>query len=52
VKETCDRLRLRWMYGMQINVQKLVCGMAWFDLVQDRDRWRALVATVLNISFS
>jgi len=40
------------MYGMQINVQKVVCGMPWFDLAQYRDRWRALVAAVLNISES
>jgi hypothetical protein len=23
--------------------------MAWIDLVQDRDQWRALVNTVLNL---
>jgi hypothetical protein len=24
-------------------------GMDWIDLVQERDKWRALVNTVLNI---
>jgi hypothetical protein len=26
-------------------------GMDWIDLVQDRDRWRALVDTVMNLGF-
>jgi hypothetical protein len=24
-------------------------GMDWIDMVQDRDRWRALVSTVMNL---
>jgi hypothetical protein len=24
-------------------------GMDWIDLVQDRDQWRALVSTVMNL---
>jgi hypothetical protein len=24
-------------------------GFDWIDLVQDRDRWRALVSTVINL---
>jgi len=43
---------LNWLYGMQINVQKIVCERASFDLAQDRDGWRALVAVVMNISVS
>jgi hypothetical protein len=26
-----------------------VAGVDWNDLVQDRDRWRALVYTVMNL---
>jgi hypothetical protein len=27
-------------------------GMDWFDLVQDRNQWRVLVNTVMNIRVS
>jgi hypothetical protein len=26
-------------------------GVDWIDLAQDRDRWRALVTTVINLEF-
>jgi hypothetical protein len=27
-------------------------GIDWIDLVQDRDQWRALVNTAMNLKFS
>jgi hypothetical protein len=27
-------------------------GVDWIDMAQDRDQWRALVNTVLNLRFS
>jgi hypothetical protein len=27
-------------------------GMDWFDLTQDKDQWRALVNTVMNLRVS
>jgi len=33
-----------------MNLKEAGCGgMDWIDLAQDRDSWRALVTTVMNI---
>jgi hypothetical protein len=37
------RRRLKWIF------ERLGGGMDWIDLAQDRDRWRALVYTVMNL---
>ena len=36
------RIILRWIF------RKWDGGMNWIDLARDRDRWRALVNTVMN----
>jgi hypothetical protein len=39
----------RWEDNIKINVQEMGCGgRDWIELVHDRDRWRALVNTVMN----
>jgi hypothetical protein len=46
-----DHLKDRriWMYNTKLDLQKERWrGMNWVDLVQDRDRWRALVIAVMN----
>jgi hypothetical protein len=37
------RIILKWIF------ERLVRGIDWMDLAQDRDRWRALVYTVMNL---
>jgi hypothetical protein len=35
---------------LRMDLKEIGCdGMDWIDLVQDRDRWRALVNTVMNL---
>jgi hypothetical protein len=42
------RPRLRWEDNIKMNIQEVICGgMDWIELAQ-RDRWRALVNTVMN----
>ena len=44
------RPRRRWEDNIKTDLQKLGCGgMEWFELAQDRDRWRALVKAVMNL---
>jgi len=42
--------RLRWEDNIRRNLQEMGedCG-DWIELAQDRDRWRALVSTVMNL---
>ena len=44
--------RRRWEDNIKMDLQKVGCGgMDWIDLVQDRDRWWALVNVVMNLLF-
>jgi hypothetical protein len=44
------RPRCRWEDNIKMNPQEVGWeGMAWNDLAQDRDRWRALVNAVINL---
>ena len=48
-KEPLRRPRRRWEDNIKMDLQELGGGCGnWMDLAQDRDRWRALVSTVMN----
>jgi len=47
-KRPLGRPRRRWEDNIKMDLQELGEGGDWEELVQDRDRWRALVKTVMN----
>jgi len=49
-KRPLGRPRRRWEDNMKMDLQEVggSCG-DWMELALDRDRWRALVSTVMNI---
>jgi hypothetical protein len=41
--------RRRWEDNIKMDLQEVGRGCGdWMELAQDRDRWRALVSTVMN----
>jgi len=49
-KRSLGRPRFRWEDNIKMDLKEVggVCG-DWMELAQDRDRWRALVSTVMNL---
>jgi hypothetical protein len=42
--------RRRWVDNIKMNLREVGWdGVDWLDMAQDRDQWRALVNTVLNL---
>jgi hypothetical protein len=49
-KRPLRRPRRRWVDNIKIDRREIgLDGMDWIDLAQDRDQWRALVNTVMNL---
>jgi len=50
VKRPLGRPRHRWDDNIKMDLLEMGCGgMDWIELVQDRDRWQALVDEVMNL---
>ena len=48
-KRPVVRPRRRWEDNIKMDLQEVGRGCGdWVELAQDRDRWRALVSTVMN----
>jgi hypothetical protein len=49
-KRPLGRPRPRWMDNIRMAIVEVGCGdVDWIGLAQDRDRWRVLVNSVLNL---
>ena len=49
-KRPLGRPRRRWEDNIKMDLKKVGCGgMDWFEVAQDRDRWRALMNAVTKL---
>jgi hypothetical protein len=49
-KRPLGRTKRRWVDNIKMDLRDTEWGdMDWIDLAQDRDQWRALVNTVMNL---
>jgi hypothetical protein len=49
-KRSLGRQRRRWVNDIKMDIKETQRGgMDWIDLAQDKDKWRALVSTVMNL---
>jgi hypothetical protein len=43
------RPRRSWVNNIKMDLREIGGDMNWIDLAQDREQWRALVNTILNL---
>jgi hypothetical protein len=50
-KGPLGRPRRRWIHNIKMDLREIGWdeGVDWIELAQDRDQWRALVKTVMNL---
>jgi hypothetical protein len=52
-KRPLGRPRRRWVDNIRMHLGEVECGdVDWIGLAKDRNRWRALVNSVLNLRVS
>jgi hypothetical protein len=52
-KRPLGRSRRKWMSNIKMDLRGIGCdGVDWIDLAQERDQWRTLVNTVMNLRVS
>jgi hypothetical protein len=52
-KRQLERSRRRWVDNIKVDHREIRwSGMDWISLAQDRDQWRALVNSVINLQVS
>jgi hypothetical protein len=48
-RRSLGRPRRRWVDNIKMGIIDRMGGMDWIGLAQDRNQWRALVNTVMNL---
>jgi hypothetical protein len=49
-KRPLERPRRRWVDNIKLDLREIEWdGVNWIDMAQDRDKWKVLVNTVLNL---
>jgi hypothetical protein len=52
-KRPLGKPRLTWVNSIKMDLEEVGWGdVDWIGLTQDRDKWRALVSTVMNLRVS
>jgi hypothetical protein len=54
-KRPLGKPKFTWVENIKIDLREIGlgwCGVDWIHLAQDRNQWRALVNTVMNIRVS
>jgi hypothetical protein len=51
-KRPLGRLTRRWVDNIKMDLREIGWdGIDWIDLAEDRDQWRSLVNTLINLRF-